>query len=69
MMSPARVDHYCSLVEFCQDLLNPEQFGYSVTEEVRARARRLLKMEPAEVAAPIVPNTSDNVPNLGAPHP
>lgn len=30
--------------EFLKDLLNPEQFGYSVTEEVRTATRKLLKL-------------------------
>lgn len=31
------------LLEFLRSLLHPEQFGWSVTDEVRKRARELLE--------------------------
>jgi hypothetical protein len=34
------------LIEFIESLLDPEQFGHAVTEEVRDEARKLLGIEP-----------------------
>lgn len=45
-MTEDRQEHYLALVEFCLDLVHPEQLGYAVTDEVRARASRLLKIQP-----------------------
>lgn len=33
------------LIEFVESLLDPEAFGYAVTEEVRDEARRVLGIE------------------------
>ena len=37
---------------FLRSLLDPEQFGFAVTGEVRDQARRLLGMEPVETIKP-----------------
>lgn len=34
------------LIEFVESLLDPEGFGYAVTEEVRDEARKVLGIEP-----------------------
>ena len=55
-MTPERADHYCRLVEFVQSLIDPEQFGWSVTDEVRQMAREALKRSHTpQVLEPVEP--------------
>lgn len=45
-MTEDRVAHYCALIELCWDMLHPEMYGHAIPDEVKARVRRLLKIQP-----------------------
>ena len=44
----AQLDQLKLALELCNDLLNPEMYGFSVTAEVRNRAREVFGIEGRE---------------------
>lgn len=51
-MSPARADKYCKVMEFLLRIVDPEDLGHAVTNEVRQEATKLLMPpEPMPVLA------------------